>query len=111
MVENPESCALNHQGYCMLTDRACTKVCRKSMKRYPPLGPREHLDLFLHYREQRRGQVYQWLAIAISVLALISATVANWKAFYELSLLRQTADFSQESVRTEVSVNGPEQRP
>jgi hypothetical protein len=66
-----KDCAFWQVGYCVLDDGECGAVCRDAMREYTDLKMRDYLDLLWRRYARRQDLFIKWLAVGVSVLALI----------------------------------------
>ena len=75
MRVEPKNCALNVDGYCIVTDRECVKACKYATKRFPKVSLRDHLECYWRKRERTVDLLTRWVAVGISIAALTTAIV------------------------------------
>jgi len=76
MGVEPENCALNANGYCLVTDKQCVRACVYAMKRYPELRLRDHLECYWRKKERTVDLLTRWVAVAASIAALAISLLA-----------------------------------
>jgi hypothetical protein len=71
-----QDCVFYEDGFCVLTDRQCGKLCNYPMRRYKQLGVHEHLDIWLRARDIRRNYLVKGVVIGMCACSLLVAIVA-----------------------------------
>jgi len=76
----PNECVFCHIGMCDHTGDSCKVPCRWTIRPIPGLAYRDHFDLFEKRRYQRKETWLKYIAILISIIALmISGLGVVWQ--------------------------------